>query len=94
MPEQELNAYQGLKKQGAFLISSPRFGLAVASTKLPNITVTVPFRIPVTTFEYLNQHRYIPEYYQRPNILKQKLQLYEQGCNSNNIDDTIIFRWK
>jgi len=76
MQEQELKAYQGLKKQGAFLQRSPRFGLIVVATALPNLTVTSPFRIPVTTSDYLNRHRYKPEYYQGPNILEQKIQLY------------------
>jgi len=54
MKEEDLGAYQGLKKQGAFLLKSPRFGLVVVSTKLPNLTVTIPIRIPVSTSEYLN----------------------------------------
>jgi hypothetical protein len=49
MLEEELKPYQGLQKQGAFLLRSPRFGLVVVSTKLPNLTVTSPIRIPVTT---------------------------------------------
>jgi hypothetical protein len=51
MQEQELKAYQGLKKQGAFLLKSRFFGLGVVATKLPNLTVTLPFKIPVTTSE-------------------------------------------
>jgi hypothetical protein len=56
MLEEELKACQGLKKQGAFLLQSPRFGLAVVSTELPDLTVRIPFRIPVTTSEYLHRH--------------------------------------
>jgi len=92
MQEEELKAYQGLKKQGAFLQRSSRFGLVVVATALPNLTVTIPFRIPVTTSEYLNRHCYKPEYYQGPNILEQKVQLYKQGWISNEISDIIIFR--
>jgi hypothetical protein len=76
MQKEELKAYQGRQKQGAFLFCSPRFGLVVVSTKLPNLTVTLPFRIPVTTFEYLNRHRYISEHYQGPNIREQQKEFY------------------
>jgi len=92
MQEQELKAYQGLKKQGAFLQRSKRFGLVVVATKLPNFTVMIPFRIPVTTSEYPNRHRYIPEYCTGPNILEQKVELFKQGLISNKISDIIIFR--
>jgi hypothetical protein len=60
MLDEELIAYQGLQKQGSFLLRSPRFGLAVVSTKLPNRTVTLPIRIPVTTSDYLNRNNYVP----------------------------------
>jgi len=52
MNSPELRAYQGLKKQEAFMFKSPGFGLVVASIKQPNLMVTVPFMIPVTFTEY------------------------------------------
>ena len=94
MQEGELKAYQGLKKQGAVLLKSRKYGLVLFSTKQPNLTVTSFFKIPVTTSEYLNRHRYTPEYYQGPRILEQKVQLYKQGWISNEISDIIIFRRK
>jgi len=63
MQEEELKSYKGLKKQGALLLRSPKYGLVVVSTKLPNLTAILPVKIPVKTPEYLNQHRYTPEYY-------------------------------
>jgi hypothetical protein len=74
MKKEELKAYQGLKKQGAFLLRSPRFGLVVVSTKLPNLTVTLPNQVPVTTSEYINQYNYVPTYYQGPNIRKRQIE--------------------
>jgi len=94
MQEQELKAYEGVKKQGDFLLRSARFRLAVVATELPNFTVTIPFRIPVTTSEYLNRHRYKPQYFLGSNILEQKVQLYNQGRISNEISDSTIFRPK
>jgi len=70
MQEEELKAYQGLHKQGAVLLRSPRFGLVVIATKLPNLMVTLPIRIPVTTSEYLNRHRFVPTYYKGPDFHK------------------------
>jgi len=54
MQEEELKASQELHKQGAYLLRSPKYGLVVVSTKQPNLTVTLPFRIPVTIQEYFN----------------------------------------
>jgi hypothetical protein len=68
MEEVELEVYQGLQMEGAFLLQSPKFGLVVVSSKLSNLTVTLPFWIPVTTSEYPNRHRYITEYYQGTDI--------------------------
>jgi len=65
-------AYQGFKKQGAFLLRSPRFGLVVVSTTLPNLTVTIPIQVPVTASEYLNRHLFVPTYYEGPIINSNK----------------------
>jgi hypothetical protein len=92
MQEEELKAYQGLQKQGAFLLRSPRFGLAVVSTKLPNLTVTVPFRIPVTTSEYLNRHNYIPTYYQGPNSRQKHVEFCVNNLIKSDPTGIIIFR--
>jgi hypothetical protein len=94
MQEQELKAYQGLKNQGAFLLRSSRFGLVVISTKLPHLTVTLPIRIPVTTSEYLNRHRYVPTYYQGPNIRKQQIEFCVKHEIKTDPSDIIIFRRK
>jgi len=74
MKEEELKAYQGLKKQGAFLLRSSRFGLVVVSTKLLNLTVTLSIRIQVTTSKYHNQQSFVPTCYEGPNIRKQQVQ--------------------
>jgi hypothetical protein len=92
MQEEELEAYQGLKKQGAFLLRSPRFGLAVVSTKLPNLTVTIPIQIPVTTSEYLNRHRFVPIQYEGPNIKKQQIEYCVQHSIHADPSNIIIFR--
>jgi hypothetical protein len=94
MKEEELKAYQGLKKQGAFLLRSPRFGLVVVSTKLPNLTVTIPIRIPVTTSEYLNRHLFVPTYYQGPNIRRKQIEFCVKHEIESNPSDIIIFRRK
>jgi len=94
MQEEELKPYQGLKKQGAFLLRSQRFGLVVVSTKLPNLTVTLPIRIPVTTSEYLNRHRFIPIYYKGPNVVKQKIEFCVKHEIKSDPSDIIIFRRK
>ena len=92
MKEEELKAYQGLKKQGAFLLRSPRCGLGVVSTKLPNLTVTIPIRIPVTTSQYDNRHQFVPTYYKGPDF--KRLQIEYCVKNSISADPTgiIIFR--
>jgi len=94
MKEEELKAYQGLKKQGAFLLRSPRFGLGVVSTKLPNLTVTIPFRIPVTTSENLNKRQFVPTYYEGPNYWKQQIEFCVNHEIKANPSDIIIFRRK
>jgi hypothetical protein len=92
MKEEELKAYQGLKKQGAFLLRSSRFGLGVVSTKLPNLTVTSPFRVPVTTSEYLNRHRFVPTYYKGPNTQKQQIEYCVDHSIQADPSNIIIFR--
>jgi len=92
MQEAELKAYQGLKKQGAVLLKSRKYGLLLFATKPPNFTVTTPFRVPVTAYEYQNRYRYKPEHYQGSRILEQKEQLSKQGWISNEISDIIIFQ--
>jgi len=92
MQEEELKAYQGLKKQGAFLLCSPKFGLVVVSTKLPNLTVTLPFRILVTTREYFHRHHFIQEYYYGPNIRAQQIEYYQQDMISYKLSEVITFR--
>jgi hypothetical protein len=63
MQEEQIIAYQGLKKQGAFLLRSPRFGLVVVSTKLPSLMVTLTIWVQVTISEYLNRHQFVPTYF-------------------------------
>jgi len=92
MQEKELKAYQGLQKQGAFLLRSPKFGLIVVSTKLLNLTVTSPFRIPVTTCEYYNRHRYILEYYEGPDICERQIAYYQHDTISDKLSEVIICR--
>jgi hypothetical protein len=94
MQEEALKAYQGLKKQGAFLLRSRRFGLVVVSTKLPNLTVTLPIRIPVTTSEYLNRHQFVPTYYKGPNVQKDKIEFCVKHEIKSDPSDIIIFRPK
>ena len=94
MQEEELKAYQGLKKQGAFLLRSQRFGLVVVSTKLPNLTVMLPIRIPVTTSEYLKRHQFVPTYYKGPDIKKLRIEFCVKHEIKANPSDVIIFRRK
>jgi len=94
MKEEELKAYQGLKKQGAFLLQSPRFGLGVVSTKLPNLMVTIPIRIPAMTSEYENQHRFVPTYYKGPDVQKLKIEFCVKHEIKSDPSDIIIFRRK
>jgi len=94
MQEEELKSYNGLQKQGALLLHSPKYGLVVVSTKLPNLTVTLPFQILVTTHEYLNRPSYIPEYYKGPNILELQIEYYQQDNISHILSEVIIFRQK
>jgi hypothetical protein len=94
MQEEELKAYQGLKKKGAFLLRSPRFGLVVVSTKLPNLTVTLPIRIPVTTPEYFNRHLFVLTYHLGPNIRKKQIEFCVKHEIKDDPSDIIIFRRK
>jgi hypothetical protein len=95
MTEEELLAYQGLKKQGAILLrSSNKQFIAVASTKLPNLTVTLPIRIPVTTSEYINRKNYVPTYYGGPDIQKRKIEFCDKHSIKSDPSDIIIFRRK
>jgi hypothetical protein len=92
--EEELKAYEGLKKEGAFLLRSPRFGLVVISTKLPNLTVTLPIQIPVTTSEYLNRHKFVPTYYKGPNIKKRQIEFCVENKIKADRSNIILFRRK
>jgi hypothetical protein len=94
MQEEELKAYQGLKKQGAFLLRSPRFGLVVISTKLRNLTVKLPIRVPVTTSEYTNRRQFVPTYYEGPNVQKQRIEFCVKHEIKSDPSDVIIFRPK
>jgi hypothetical protein len=94
MQEEELKAYKGLKKQGAFLLKSPVFGLGIVSTKLPNLTVTIPFPIPVTTSEYLNRHQFVPTYYKGPDIRRKQIEYCVENSITTDPTNIIIFRRK
>jgi hypothetical protein len=83
MQEEELKAYMGLKKQEAFVLRSPMFGLVVISTGRPNLTVTLLCWIPITNKEYLNRECYIPQYYQGPDIPQQQAECYRQETISD-----------
>lgn len=75
MEEVELKGYQGLNKEGAFFVKSPIYGLVVASSKLPNRSVTIPFRILVTILGYLNHQNYTVEHYKEPKFGTDKLNI-------------------
>jgi len=92
MQEEELKSYKGLKKQGALLLCSPKYGLVVVSTKLPNPTVTFPFRIPVTTREYLYWQSSIEGYYKEPNIWESQIEYYLHETISDKLSEVIISR--
>jgi hypothetical protein len=92
MQEQELKAYQGLKKQGAFLLRSPRFGLVVIAPKLPNFTVMLPIRIPVTNSEYINRHRFVPTYYKGPDSRRKQIEYCVENSIAADPMNIIIFR--
>jgi hypothetical protein len=94
MLEEDLKAYQGLQKQGAVLLKSPRFGLVVVATKLPNLTVTTPFRIPVTKSEFNSPNRSIPTYYQGPDIKRQQTEFCVKYEIRHNPSDIIPFKGK
>jgi len=55
------------------MLESRTYGVVLFSTKQPNLTVMLPFGIPVTTREYLNRKHHTPEYYRGPNILERIL---------------------
>jgi len=90
--EDEIKACQGLKKKGALWLQSSSFGLVVVSTKLPNHTVTLPFRIPVMIAVYLNRERYIPEYYTGPNIQNCQKENYQHDTISKQLSEVVILR--
>lgn len=93
MTEEQLLAYQGLKRQGAVLLrSSNKQYMVVLSTKLPNCTVTICFRIPVTTAETQNPKSYIPQYYSAPNIRRKQVELCVENSITANLNRVIIFR--
>jgi hypothetical protein len=92
MKEEELKAYQGLHIQGAILLRSPRFGVVVVSTKLPNLTVTLPILIPVTTSEYINHHQFVPTYYKGPDFKKPQIEYCVENSISTDPTGVIIFR--
>jgi len=93
MREEDLKAYQGLEKQRAFLLRSPRFGLVVVSTQLPNLTVTLPIQIPVSTSEYNYRYKFIPTYYQGPNTRKQQIEYCVDHSITTDPSGIIIF-WR
>jgi hypothetical protein len=95
MTEDELSAYQGLKKQGAVLLrSSNNRYMVVASPKPPNLTVTFPIRIPVTRSEYCNPHQYIPTYYKGPDTKKQQVEFCVENSIAASPQGIIILRWE
>jgi len=94
MQEEELKAYQGLKKQGAFLLKLSVFGFGVVSIKQPNLTITIPFRIPLSTSEYLNRHQFIPTYYKGPNIRRKQIEYCVENSITADPTKVIIFRGK
>jgi hypothetical protein len=95
MTEDELLAYKGLKKQGAVLLrSSNKRYMVVVSTKLPNLTVTLPIRIAVTTSKYLNRHQFVPIYYKGPDSRKRQIEYCAENSISADPTGVIIFRRK
>ena len=92
MKEEQLKAYQGLKKQRAVLLHSPRFGLVVVSTKLPNLTVTTPFRIPVPTSEYFNRFEFIPTYYKGLDSWREQIKFCVENQIKYDPAGIIVFR--
>jgi hypothetical protein len=92
MKEEERKAYKGLKKQGAFLLRSQRFGLVVISTELRILTVTLPILVTVTTSEYINRRQFVPTYYKGPNIKKLQTEFCVKHKIKSNQSDVIIFR--
>jgi hypothetical protein len=68
--------------------------MVVASTKLPNLTVTLPIRIPVTTAEYQNPQSYIPQYYTVPDTKKKQIEYCVENSIAADPTGVIIFRRK
>lgn len=73
------------------MLKSRKYGLVLFTTKLPYITITLPFRVPVTTREYLNWKNYIPEYYKGPNTEAQQKECYHHDSISKEVADIITF---
>ena len=93
MTEDKLIAYQGLKKQGAVLLrSSDQRYMVVVSTKLPNLMVTIPIRIPVTTSEYRKPISYIPQHYKRPDNSRRQIEYCVENSICADARGIIIFR--
>lgn len=92
MEEEGLKAYKGIIKQGALLLTSPKYGLVVVSTELPNLTVTLPFRIPVTTAEFRNLIHCSPESYKGRNFREPPKEYHQQDTSSSESSEVIIFR--
>jgi hypothetical protein len=74
------------------LLRSPRVGLMVVSSKLPNCAGTLPFQIPVTISEYRNRYHYTPEQYQGPKSRVREIEYYQQDTFSDKLSEVIIFR--
>jgi hypothetical protein len=93
MTEEELKAYQELKKQRAVLLrSSTQKYIVGVSTKLPNLTVMFPIRIPVTTYEYRNPSQYIPHIIKRLNQKWWHIKYCAEYSISADPTGVIIFR--
>jgi hypothetical protein len=93
MTEDKLRDDPGLKKQGAILLrsSNKRYMLGT-STKLPNLTVTIPIRIMVRTAEYQNPKSYIPQYYQGPDNNRKHTEFCVENFVHSNPQGVIILR--
>ena len=92
MQQEDLKSYKGVKNQEALLLRSPKYGLVVVWTNLPNLTVTLLFQILVTTHEYLNLNSFIPEYYKGPNIRERQIEYYQHNTISDKLLEVIIFK--
>jgi len=93
MTDEERSAYRGLKEQGAVLLRpSNKQYMVVVSTNLPNFTVTIPIRIPVTTAKYQSPKSFIPPYYSGPNIRRKQVELCVENSITANLNGVMIFR--